>query len=73
LRSFDPRFGDEVADLLDVRRSLARRRTPGGPSPEAVRAQLRRAHDVIGRARYSLSKHAEYVELLDGLVKEASA
>jgi argininosuccinate lyase len=73
LRSFDPRFGDDVADLLDVRRSLARRRTPGGPSPEAVRAQLLRAHDAIGRARYSLSKHAEYVELLDGLVKEESA
>lgn len=70
LRSFDSRFGDDVADLIDVRRSLARRRTPGGPSPEAFRAQLLRAQDAIGRARFSLSKHAESVEILDQLLKE---
>src|SRR5207253_1064913 len=65
LRSFDPRFGEDVAAILDVRQSLARRRTPGGPSPQAVRVQLTKAHDAVGRARYSLSKQAECVELLD--------
>ena len=73
LRSFDPRFGEDVAAILDVRQSLAQRRTPGGPSPQAVRAQLTKAHDAVGRARYSLSKQAECVELLDRLLTEASA
>ena len=73
LRSFDPRFGEDVTGILDVRQSLARRRTWGGPSPEAVRTQLSRAHDAIGRARYSLSKQAECVELLDRLLTEGSA
>ena len=73
LRSFDPRFGEDVTEILDVRQSLVRRRTWGGPSPEAVRTQLSRAHDSIGRARYSLSKQAECVELLDRLLTEGSA
>src|SRR3989475_9740522 len=69
LRDVDPRFGDDVADLLDVRTSLSRRKTHGGPPPEAVRAQLVRAHDAVGLQRYSLSKHAECVELVDNLLK----
>jgi len=69
LRDADSRFGDDVADLLDVRTSLSRRNTPGGPSPKAVRAQLVRAHDAVGLQRYSLSKHAECVELVDSLLK----
>lgn len=73
LRALDPRFGDEVAAFLDVRTALIRRATPGGPSPDAVRAQLTRAHDAIGLERYSQSKHAECVELLDHLLKEGSA
>src|SRR5881396_1074527 len=48
LRGFDPRFGDDVQKVLDVRASLAARKTPGGPSPEAVRIQLARAHDAVG-------------------------
>ena len=70
LRNFDPRFGDDVAGLLDVRASLARRRTHGGPSPDAVKAQLARSHDAVGLERYSLSKHAESVELVERLLKE---
>ena len=70
LRAFDPRFGADVAEILDVRASLARRTAHGGPGPEAVRAQLARAHDTIGLERYSLSKHAECVELVDRILKE---
>jgi len=71
LRDADSRFGDDVADLLDVRTSLSRRKTHGGPSPKAVRAQLVRAHDAVGLQRYSLSKHAECVELVDSLLSGA--
>jgi len=70
LRGFDPRFGDDVQKVLDVRASLAARKTPGGPSPEAVRIQLARAHDAVGLQRYSISKHAECIELVDALLKE---
>src|SRR5207244_4105595 len=58
-------------DRLDVRTSLSRRKTHGGPSPKAVRAQLVRAHDAVGLQRYSLSKHAECVELVDSLLSGA--
>jgi argininosuccinate lyase len=72
LRAFDPRFGDDVAGILDVRASLARRTTHGGPSPDAVKAQIARAHDAVGLERYSQSKHAESVELVDRILKEES-
>ena len=73
LRSFDPRFGEDVADLFDVPRALRRRATRGGPSPDAVRAQLVQAHDAIGLGRYAISKHAESVELVDRLLKGDAA
>ena len=72
LRNFDARFGDDVAGILDVRQSLIRRATHGGPSPAAMKAQLARAHDAIGLERYSLSKHAESVEVVDRILKEES-
>lgn len=72
LRAFDPRFGEDVAELFDVHKALARRATPGGPSPDAVRAQLAHAHDAIGLERYSLSKHTECLELVDRILKEES-
>ncbi len=72
LRGFDPRFGEDVAGILDVRASLARRTTHGGPSPPAVTAQIARAHDAVGLERYSQSKHAESVELVDRILKEES-
>ncbi|HTD81992.1 MAG TPA: argininosuccinate lyase [Thermoplasmata archaeon] len=72
LRAFDPHFGDDVAGILDVRASLARRTTHGGPSPDAVKAQIARAHDAVGLERYSQSKHAESVELVDRILKEES-
>ena len=70
LRGFDPRFGNDVQKVLDVRASLAARKTPGGPSPEAVRIQLARAHDAVGLQRYSISKQTECIDLVDALLKE---
>ena len=72
LRSFDPRFGDGVVDLFDVSKALRRRATQGGPSPDAVRVQLTHAHDAIGLERYSISKDAECIELIDRILKEAT-
>jgi len=73
LRQFEPRFGADVAEILDVRASLARRTTRGGPSPNAVRVQLARATDAVGLERYSLSKRAECVGLVDRLLQGGSA
>ena len=73
LRQFDPRFGEDVAEILDVRTSLARRTSHGGPSPDAVRIQLARAHDGIGLERYALSKRAECVDLVDRLLQGGTA
>lgn len=72
LREFDARFGKDVGDVLDPRRSLTRRNGSGGPAPEAVRAQLVRVRDLIGLERYSLSKHAESVALIDQILTEES-
>jgi len=72
LQAFDPRFGDDVAGVLDARTSLARRKTHGGPSLEAVKAQLARALEAIGLERYFLSKHAESADLVDRLLKGES-
>jgi len=72
LRAFDPRFAEDVAGILSVRASLARRATHGGPSPGAVKAQIARAHDTVGLERYSQSKNAECVELVDRILKEES-
>ena len=73
VRQFDPRFAEDVAEILDVRASLTRRTTRGGPSPDAVRVQLARAHDAVGLERYSLSKRAECVDLVDRLLQGGSA
>src|SRR6266508_2733968 len=73
LRQFDPRFGEDVAEILDVRTSLARRTSHGGPSPDAVSIQLARAHDGIGLERYALSKRAECVDLVDRLLQGGTA
>jgi argininosuccinate lyase len=72
LRAFDPRFGEDVAGILSVRTSLVRRATHGGPSPGAVKGQIARAHDTVGLERYSQSKHADCVELVDRILKEES-
>ena len=70
LIEFDPRFADDAASILDIRSSLNRRRTHGGPAPEAVKLQLTRAQNMIGLERYSQSKHMECIEIVDNLLKE---
>jgi argininosuccinate lyase len=48
-RAAHPAFGDDVAQALEPERSLARRNLPGGTGPDAVREQLRAAHEVLAR------------------------
>ena len=68
LRSVHSKF-EEVEDLLDVRRAVDRRRTPGGPAPKALIAQLAKARDAVGLEQYSLSKHAESVRIIDDILE----
>jgi argininosuccinate lyase len=42
LRKFSTRFDADVAKVFDVRRSLSARRATGAPSPENVKAQIKR-------------------------------
>jgi len=49
---------------------VARRATPGGPAPEAVRAQLGKARDVLGLEQYALSKHAESAQVVKDILTE---
>ena len=73
LRAFDPRFGEDLTALLDPVTAIARRATPGGPAPEAVRRQLVRAGEKLGHERYTLSRQAEAVSITDQILKEDSA
>lgn len=49
LKRFSRLFGADVTDVFEVRRSLAQRRANGAPSPENVRAQIRRWQAKLGR------------------------
>jgi argininosuccinate lyase len=49
LRGIDTRFGDDAVADLDVRRSLAARRSPGGTAPERVRAALDEARNALAK------------------------
>ena len=44
-------FGADVLDALKPERSLARRNLPGGTGPEALREQLRAAHETVRDTR----------------------
>jgi argininosuccinate lyase len=44
LKKLSPLFDVDVADVFDVRRSLAARRAIGAPSPENVKAQIKAWH-----------------------------
>ncbi len=72
LRQFSPRFGDDVAKILDPRTAVRRRATPGGPAPEAVKVQLAKAREALGLAQYALAKHAEIVQTVDDVLQEES-
>ena len=70
LQEYSTRFGADVKDILDARTSLSRRRTPGGPSPEAVLSQLTLARDDLGLGQWTLSKRFEIVDTAEQLLKE---
>jgi argininosuccinate lyase len=69
LKAAHPKFEDDIAPLLDVRRAVDRRSTPGGPAPKALIAQLAKARDTVGLEQYALSKHAESVRLIDEILE----
>src|SRR3990170_1477916 len=70
LRAAPAAFGEDVAAILDARTAVNRRNAPGGPAPEAVLAQIARAKDALGMERYTLSKHAESVQLVRNILTE---
>ena len=70
LAAFHPKFGEDVAAVLDVRASVNRRAAPGGPAPEAVLAQIAKARDALGLEQYALSKHAESVQIVHDILAE---
>ena len=47
LRALDSLFGHDVDDVFDLQAALARRSSQGGTAPEAVRAQLAAANELI--------------------------
>jgi argininosuccinate lyase len=47
LRSLSPRFGEDVANVLQISTALAQRSVPGGTSPDALRSQLAEARNLL--------------------------
>ncbi|GAB4401239.1 MAG: argininosuccinate lyase [Anaerolineales bacterium] len=47
-RAIHPAFGEDLYAVFDFGRSVAMRQARGGTSPDAVRAQIRRARAVLG-------------------------
>jgi argininosuccinate lyase len=47
-QSFSPAFGQDVFEVLNLRRALDARQAPGAPSPANVRAQLERWRGLLG-------------------------
>jgi len=43
-----PLFGEDVFEVFDFDKAVARREVQGGTSPQAVREQLRLAKEVLG-------------------------
>jgi argininosuccinate lyase len=50
LRALSPLFAEDMLEVFDVRRALARRTVPGGVGPEALRRQLEAAEASLGQA-----------------------
>jgi len=42
MKEFSPHFDDDVAEIFDIRGSLAQRRAVGAPSPQNIAAQIKR-------------------------------
>jgi argininosuccinate lyase len=47
-REIDPRFAEDLYDVLDHKRAVLRRSVPCGTSPSAVTAQIERARALLG-------------------------
>ena len=47
LRSLSPRFGEDVANVLQISTALAQRSVPGGTAPDALLAQLAEARQLL--------------------------
>jgi len=56
LRACCPEAGSEIYDVLSPEASVRSRRTFGGPSPERVEEQLRRAEEEVGEVRRWLGR-----------------
>lgn len=50
-KEFDPRIEEDVYSCLDVEGCVARRRVPGGPSPEMARQAIEEAREWLRRVR----------------------
>ncbi len=70
LQVHPPGGGPDLTLAATPAESLARRNGPGGPGPDAVRAQLARARLRRDARRASLSSLAQKVEQIEELVKE---
>lgn len=55
LRAHSADFGADALELLDVRRSLARRNIAGGTGPQAVAEQMEQARQVWNRSEANVS------------------
>jgi len=69
LRSLHPEFA-AAEGLLDVRAAVVRRRSPGGPAPETVLKQLAHAREVAELERFTLTKHADAVRVVEDILTE---
>jgi argininosuccinate lyase len=49
-QAIHPAFAEDVYEALDFARSVAARNAEGGTSPEAVRAQIERAKEQVGKS-----------------------
>ncbi len=47
LRRLSPQFGEDVVNVLQISTALAQRSVPGGTSPDALRAQLAEARQLL--------------------------
>jgi len=65
-----PGVGPNLAATLDARSALARRSTPGGPGPQALRQQLADARSTLASRQDSLSSLDRTVGLVEDLLNE---
>jgi argininosuccinate lyase len=50
LKTFDPAFGNDALKLFDWQTALAGRDIQGGTGPRSVKAQIKKARKLVGKA-----------------------